>query len=78
MTFVRIDTAKLKEAREGLQMTCRDAAVALLISTPAYWNIEKGYRNTTMKLAKRISSEFGIDLDELILERWEGAGCQRK
>lgn len=51
----------LKTVRIAASMTQEQVANKAQISQPAYTNIEKGYRNPSIKTAKKIAAVLGFD-----------------
>ena len=59
----------LIEARKNKRLNQKDAATAVGISQTAYCNIEKGKRNPSIKVAKRIAEEFGFEWTRFFEEK---------
>lgn len=51
----------LKAKREEKEMTQSDVARHVRITQPTYFNIEKGMRNPSVQIAKRIAAVLGFD-----------------
>jgi len=59
---------KLKEIRKSLNMTGVELAKKVGVSHSLIYMIEGGYRNPSMKLAKKIAKALGKSLDEIFFD----------
>lgn len=59
---------KLKELREENNLYQKDMAEMLNISLSFYSSIERGKRNPTLKLAKKISDLFDVRIEDIFFE----------
>lgn len=59
---------KLKEIRKSLNMTGVELAKKVGVSHSLIYMIEGGYRNPSMKLAKKIAKTLGKSLDEIFFD----------
>ena len=57
--------AKLRAAREKMNISVADFSKELNISASFYYKIEKGIRNPTIELAKAIADRLGETVDGL-------------
>jgi len=56
---------KLKELRKKYDLSVKDIANTVGISTSHYYKIEEGIRNPTLKIAKKIAEILGENVDEV-------------
>jgi len=56
---------KLKEIRKSLNITGTELAKKVGVSHSLIYMIENGYRNPSMKIAKKIAKALGKSLDEI-------------
>lgn len=59
----------IADKRKQKGMTQKDISNKIGITRAAYANIENGKRNPSYHMAKRISNELGVTIDELITEK---------
>lgn len=60
---------KLKNLREGKNLTVDKLANILEISSSHMYKIESGIRNPNMALAKRIADYFGKDIEDIFFDK---------
>jgi len=60
---------KLKELRKKYDLSVKDIANTVGISTSHYYKIEEGIRNPTLKIAKKIAEILGKNVDEVFFEK---------
>ncbi|KHO63277.1 putative transcriptional regulator [Thermoanaerobacter sp. YS13] len=60
---------KLKELRKKYDLSVKDIANTVGISTSHYYKIEEGIRNPTLKIAKKIAEILGENVDEVFFEK---------
>lgn len=59
----------LKELREKRQMTYKDVAEKVGISTAGYWQIENGKRKGSYPMMVKIAEVFNKTPDEIFLQK---------
>ncbi|CAB1242381.1 SOS-response repressor and protease LexA [Clostridiaceae bacterium BL-3] len=67
--------SKLIEFRESLNMSQKDMASALGISSSFYIKIELGQRNPSFNFIKKMKEKFNINVDEIFFKKQSHEMC---
>jgi len=62
-----INTTKMKQLREGAQMTQEELAARVCVSRPVIAQIEVGIKMPGVATLKRIADVFGVTMDSLVV-----------
>ncbi|BAH07975.1 helix-turn-helix transcriptional regulator [Clostridium kluyveri] len=70
--------SNLIEFRESLNMSQKDMALALGISSSFYIKIESGERNPSFNFIKKVKKKFNVNVDEIFFKSQLHEKCINK